>query len=280
MINISDFTSALELAATLNMAFILAEYTNSYSLLVLKKFFRFNELLKELDCKCRSYIDGNSADSLVVHIIDGFSTQDKIEEIKRKISKRKDSLEKSKCDFQNRFENECNAKSFSYISLYMSLYCILSLLLAKFTELYDYIYMTWSLFSGFSLLWMIASFLWGENESNWLKVNYCSLKSCTKSFLIIIILCFLVAFSIMTWFPTINVHNTFIEWFVVLSTILLPYLGFVVFIYKVWKVGKLIVCDMREFYNNEESLCKEISDEIDTYSKLDIMTIKLSATTG
>lgn len=49
MLNITDFTSALQLAATLNMAFILAEYANSYSLLVLKKFFKFNEMLERLD---------------------------------------------------------------------------------------------------------------------------------------------------------------------------------------------------------------------------------------
>ena len=48
MLNITDFTSALQLAATLNMAFILAEYANSYSLLVLKKFFMFIEMLERL----------------------------------------------------------------------------------------------------------------------------------------------------------------------------------------------------------------------------------------
>ena len=57
MLKIPDFSSALQLAATMNMAFILAEYANSYSLLLLKKFFKFNELLEKLDGTCRSHID-------------------------------------------------------------------------------------------------------------------------------------------------------------------------------------------------------------------------------
>lgn len=117
MLNITDFTSALQLAATLNMAFILAEYANSYSLLVLKKFFKFNEMLERLDKACRSHIDTNTVDSFVAHTVDGYSTQDKIEEIKRKVSKKSELLDKSKKDFQDRFEKDCNTKSFSYISL-------------------------------------------------------------------------------------------------------------------------------------------------------------------
>ena len=184
MLNISDFSSALQLAATLNMAFILAEYANSYSLLVLKKFFKFNEMLESKDKACRSHIDTNIVDSFIAHTVDGYSTQDRIEDIKRKMSKKFESLDKSKQDFHNRFEKDCNTKSFSYISLYMALYCISSLLLAKFTELYIEIFLFWGIFTSFSLFWMIATFWWGEHDNNWLEVNYCSLKSCSKSFLV------------------------------------------------------------------------------------------------
>lgn len=93
MLKIPDFSSVLQLAATMNMAFILAEYANSYSLLLLKKFFKFNELLEKLDMVCRSHIDANTVDSFVAHTVDGFSTQDKIEEIKRKINKKTEFLD-------------------------------------------------------------------------------------------------------------------------------------------------------------------------------------------
>lgn len=268
MLKIPDFSSALQLAATMNMAFILAEYANSYSLLLLKKFFKFNELLEKLDGTCRSHIDANTVDSFVAHTVDGFSTQDKIEEIKRKINKKTEFLDKSKQNFKDRFEKDCNTKSFSYISLYMALYCIFSLLLAKFTELYDFVFLVWGVFTVLSLFWMVATFWWGEHERNWLKVNYCSLKSCTKSFLSIILISCILTTIVMLIVPTFNLHDYPIgEWIVVLSTILLPYLGFVVFIYKVWNVGRHIVEEMRQSYEEEENACVEIANEIDSYSK-------------
>lgn len=66
------------------------------------------------------------------------------------------------------------------------------------------------------------------------------------------------------------------EWIVVLSTILLPYLGFVVFIYKVWNVGRHIVEEMRQSYEKEENACVEIANEIDSYSKLESISVKIS----
>lgn len=281
MLNITDFTSALELAATLNMAFILAEYANSYSLLVLKKFFKFNEMLDRLDKACRSHIDTNTVESLVAHTIDGYSTQDRIEDIKRKISKKSDSLDKSKQDFHKRFEKDCNAKSFSYISLYMALYCISSLLLAKFTELYVWVFLSWGIFTIISLFWMIATFWWGEHEHNWLKVNYCSLKSCTKSYLWIVLTSVVLTLIVQHNFPTFNLHQHPVgEWIVVLSTIILPYLGFIVFVYKVWNVGKHIVEDIKKHYENEESACKDIANEIDSYSKLESISVKVCSSTN
>lgn len=281
MLNITDFTSALELAATLNMAFILAEYANSYSLLVLKKFFKFNEMLERLDKVCRSHIDTNTVESFVAHTVDGYSTQDRIEDIKRKISKKSDSLDKSKQDFQTRFEKDCNAKSFSYISLYMALYCISSLLLAKFTELYVWAFLSWGIFTTISLFWMIATFWWGEHENNWLKVNYCSLKSCTKSYIWIVLTSVVLTLIVQHNFPTFNLHQYPVgEWIVVLSTIVLPYLGFIVFVYKVWNVGKHIVEDIKKHYENEESACKDIANEIDSYSKLESISVKVCSSTN
>lgn len=277
MLKIPDFSSALQLAATMNMAFILAEYANSYSLLLLKKFFKFNELLEKLDGTCRSHIDANTVDSFVAHTVDGFSTQDKIEEIKRKINKKTEFLDKSKQNFKDRFEKDCNTKSFSYISLYMALYCIFSLLLAKFTELYDFVYLVWGVFTVLSLFWMVATFWWGEHERNWLKVNYCSLKSCAKSFLSIFFASCILTTIVMLIVPTFNLHDYPVsEWIVVLSTILLPYLGFVVFIYKVWNVGRHIVEEMRQSYEKEENACVEIANEIDSYSKLESISVKIS----
>lgn len=281
MLNITDFTSALQLAATLNMAFILAEYANSYSLLVLKKFFKFNEMLERLDKACRSHIDTNTVDSFVAHTVDGYSTQDKIEEIKRKVSKKSELLDKSKKDFQDRFEKDCNTKSFSYISLYMALYCISSLLLAKFTELYVWAFLSWGVFTIISLFWMIATFWWGEHEHNWLKVNYCSLKSCTKSYLGIIVTSIVLACIVQHYVPTFNLHQIPVgEWLVVLPTIVLPYLGFIVFVYKVWNAGKHIVEDIKKHYDNEISACKDIANEIDSYSKLESLSVKVCTSTN
>lgn len=276
MLNITDFTSALELAATLNMAFILAEYANSYSLLVLKKFFKFNEMLERLDTLCRSHIDTNTVDSFVAHIVDGYSTQDKIEDIKRKISKKTEALNKSKQDFLNKFEKGCNTKSFSYISLYMVLYCIFALLLSKFTELYVWAFLSWGIFTMISLFWMIGAFCWGECKHNLLGVNYCSLKSCTKAYLCIIAISVVLTVIIYCFAPTFNFRRLPIgEWFVVLTTTVLPYLGFIVFIYKVWKVGKHIVEDIKRHYSNEERACIDIANDIDSYSKLESMSVKV-----
>lgn len=276
MLNITDFTSALELAATLNMAFILAEYANSYSLLVLNKFFKFNEMLERFDKVCRSHIDTNTVDSFVAHIIDGYSTQDKIEDIKRKISKNFESLDKSKIDFHDRFEKECNNKSFSYISLYMALYCISSLFMARFTELYVWVFLAWGIVTIISLLWMTATFWWGEYEHNWFGVNFCSLKSCAKSYLYIIAISVLLTVVIYCYAPTFNFRQLPIgEWFVVLATIVLPYLGFIVYIYKVWKVGKHIVEDIKKHYSDEECACKEIAKEIDSYSKIESLSVRI-----
>lgn len=163
----------------------------------------------------------------------------------------------------------------------MALYCISSLLLAKFTELYVWVFLSWGIFTIISLFWMIATFWWGEHEHNWLKVNYCSLKSCTKSYLWIGLTSVVLTLIVQHNFPTFNLHiHPVGEWIVVLSTIFLPYLGFIVFVYKVWNVGKHIVEDIKKHYENEESACKDIANEIDSYSKLESISVKVCSSTN
>ena len=81
--------------------------------------------------------------------------------------------------------------------------------------------------------------------------------------------------------PTFNLHQIPVgEWLVVLTTIVLPYLGFIVFVYKVWNAGKHIVEDIKKHYDNEISACKDIANEIDSYSKLESLSVKVCTSTN
>lgn len=120
---LSDFSPMIELAVTLNIAFVAVEYVKSYTNAICNQLFNFAQYLKESFEECKSLlVDDITLDSIHDSKINGNSISGEIE--KAKIAKEKLSKEMG-VELQNfalKIEKVCQAKSISSVSLWLFLY--------------------------------------------------------------------------------------------------------------------------------------------------------------
>lgn len=96
----NDFSTLICMAATMSIAFVATEYVTSYTKNLCERFFKFQEFVKTSFKECRDILtDKESLKQLHPVVIDGQSTNGKIEEAKRQnesINKEIDELENKK----------------------------------------------------------------------------------------------------------------------------------------------------------------------------------------
>lgn len=268
---INDFSALIGMVTTLSIAFVATEYVTSYTKNLCERFFKFTGFVKESYNKCRDILmDDESFKQLHPVVIDGQSTNGKIEEAKRKnelINKKINDIERQKL---SDMAEMCQTRSISSLCLFIFMLNIALLLLGSIEPRFgEFAIKHLSTLCLLSMVYILCGWCLGEYEFHCSWLCFSSLKHAVYSF-IAIILATIVLCNIDWCFIT---YITSVWWWILLSCVTVSYLNFFIFILKVrWKASK--------FKDNIEKSTLELMKECKEVEKeaQDLITIsKISA---
>ena len=120
---LSDFSPMIELAVTLNIAFVAVEYVKSYTNAVCNQLFNFADYLEESFEECKSLlVDEITLNSIPNTEINGKSIAGQVEQAKRTNEKISKDINKELNNFDIKIKNVCQSKSISAVSFWMFFY--------------------------------------------------------------------------------------------------------------------------------------------------------------
>jgi hypothetical protein len=93
---LSEFTSLIQLSATLNIAFVAVEYAKSFAHAISTQVFKFHILIKTTFDNTKDLIvDQTTLDAIVPIDINGISTSMQIEDVRRRMEILKEEIDSS-----------------------------------------------------------------------------------------------------------------------------------------------------------------------------------------
>ena len=227
---LSDFLTLIQLAAGLNIAFVAVEASRGYTRILSGNVFNIKQLLDAAFENIKYTISENrkALDSTSSTEVDGKSTTNKIEEVKREYEKLEKKIEDVITNIKNTSDLKCNFKCFSGLSLMMFFFCFTLLFLNPFKVI--------SLVFLITLLILIYSIIgWIFDESRF----FCSLKFVIFEFVCGVIICVILWLCIRDCVG----YKSFVESFNDVNIIiaaLLPFVNFIAFFLKmVWRVRNI-----------------------------------------
>lgn len=259
ILHLIDFSPLIQLAAGFFVLFIVIDYTKSFSSLLSKHLFDFHGTLKKKMDKYRwdkesclqRFIDNG-------HFREG-NGKKSLEDTKDKIDKLNATLNDKHKETETFIADDCRCDVFRYMSIYMFLYCLAVLFVAglRVSEMASLHYL--GIYTGFSYL--------ATGSAIYINHRYrkCSDKNgvCLNVTIGIIIASFLLPvlgsslhFELpKPWIETAS--NT-----IVISSVILPYIVFLMYILIIWWRSKSIFCKIDEIDNLKteyQGIQKEIS---------------------
>ena len=137
---ISDFSSIIELSVTMNLAYVIVDYTNSFTKIIAQKVCNFEERIEKFHDTLIGEIKSLSISNLKPHEVDGNSTLTQIEELKRKENSIITQIINAKKELLDKVEELSSSKSFSFISFYLAVFGILALFVPSNLQEIPFIY--------------------------------------------------------------------------------------------------------------------------------------------
>ncbi|WP_455590879.1 hypothetical protein [Bacteroides sp.] len=157
---LSSFTSFIEIGATLTIAFVAVEYTKQYTCLIAQKVFDYFGRIEQVVLECKKTIDEDTIDGLSSFTIDGCNTGVKIEGLKRKKEKALQDISDKEKSLNDYVLEKCNSKSYSSLSLFTFLFSLTSLFIAGIET--DEMKCFWIIVVLLSILYTVTSWFFGE----------------------------------------------------------------------------------------------------------------------
>lgn len=224
---LSDFLTLIQLAAGLNIAFVAVEVSRGYTRILSEKVFNIALLLENAFRELKSTISVNrtTLDNTHSTDVDGKSTTNKIEEVKREYEKLEKKIEDVIADITKSSNLKCDFRCFSGLSLMMFLFCCTLLFIASFDVVGLVFFITL-----FNLLYSIGG--WFLDESQF----FCKLKFVIVEFVIGLTFCTVLWLFIKNWNPFRDFMQSF-DYVTIIVASLLPFVNFIAFFLKmIWRV--------------------------------------------
>lgn len=175
---ISEFTSIFELAAGLNAAFVVVEYSRSFSKQLYENAFKFDSHIDNEICTPQELIDEETLQGLESVKCGENETGKLIEKIRRDKEKLNDFITQERTSLKATAKTACELRSHSGLSLLNFIFCLFVLLLSPFEAFHPTI--TQYLVILVSLSILVAQIIcWIEDASN--NNRICMFNSLTHS---------------------------------------------------------------------------------------------------
>lgn len=260
---LQDFSSLIQLAAGLNIAFVAVEVSKSYTSILSERIFNVQEILMERFGELKKMISLNmvSIESLKPTVIDGVGTNSSIESAKRDCEKLLERMNGEEDSIYGKINERCIFKSFSGLSLMMFLFCCTVLFMIPFQN-------------------HICNFIFTLLVSVYVAVGWmCDDARIYNRLLLVIVtyMALLAASVILSLLMDAYCHcrPETLESINIFMIPMLPYAGFVAFFFKLRSKIKVFRAEVDKSYGGYLDEINRISGKVDRLSSLQKIIIEL-----
>lgn len=256
MIGLANFTSFIEIGATITGAFVIVEYAKQYTCLLAQKVFDFEGEIGNNISDCKKLIDEETIDGLSSFTIEGCNTGIKIEGLKREKEKLLSELKDKERDLKNYVLAKCNSKSHSALSLFLFLFLLAASFFAGIEDTLFFKFY-WIIIVILSFLFVTSSWILGERK-NLKIINYSSLSHAVY----ILILIFIAGRLLIFLMPE-ELEAKVISYYpiAVYITLFLPFLNFLIFAFRIKGKSKEINKEIKCVFEPLIKKSKEIQEK-------------------
>ncbi len=258
---LSNYSSLLEIAAAVNIAFVAVEYSKSYTQTLSEKVFDFPNIINRAFQPCNKVIfQKDTLNEMQPIILGEKTTFVQIQQSLIDIEKLEEEIESKRKKMNEKMLLVCNYAHFPSLSLWNFLFSIVLL----FVSGYEYVDSDFSII--FVLLISLFTFLfqlfgWIVNDENKQSTPYC-LSNSILVFIGVILFSIIIAFFTKSYATILNETFLIGNWIYFIT--LLPFINFVVFFYfvrrKIKKLKKWIVTESDESVKKSEAIQKTIDE--------------------
>lgn len=239
---INDFSSIIQLSATLLIAFVAVDYVKSYIGQLVERVFGFENFIKSSFDECRHQLtDKETLDNLEPVLINGKSTNAAIEEEKRRTETLTKEIDDTEEEMLEMTKSACYVRSMPSVCLFLFM-CSVAVLLSGAVEyrFEDFSHIFVSIFCILSMLYLLWGWFEGEKEKQHGYANFFSLRCSILWFFIIFSIA---AFgSLYLFFKAVSCKPLFNSswWYCILAFVLLTFINYLVFSFKIYSnTGKM-----------------------------------------
>lgn len=259
LLSLSGFSSVIELATTLNIAFVAIEYVKTYTKVLCNQVFDLKQFIQRAFQECVSGLPDSGTLATIPHItINEHNTDELVEKLKRDCELLLKEINNTKELHEEKVDEVCEAKNVSSISLFLFFVGVGGLILSGFEA--DYQSMTrclWSILFAFSLLYCIVG--WGVSEST--KYRFCnfeSLRHAIISFLIVLVL----SLFTLRWYNVIDSVVLLIwNWLLPIS-VLFSFSNFIIASGKIWYKARKAKVEVQNSKKQLITKCNKLSIQV------------------
>lgn len=239
---ISNFSSLVEVGVTLNIACVAVEYVKSYTSVLCNQVFSLGSLIKEAINDCRFKLNEVMDETTLENLPDNLTGGRSIVSLKRQLTKDRkelnDDIQTKEQSMQEKIGKVCEVKNISSICLWLFLYglCGLFLIGIEQEDGNNSAHLFWSVLTLVGLLIIVVGWTSDGERRPWWKFGYCSLRFSLVSFVIAVLLS-----SMGMLLVSVSWVSGFIEncWDIILViSMLMLYSNFAVSSAEVWNKAK------------------------------------------
>jgi len=259
LLSLSGFSSVIELATTLNIAFVAIEYVKTYTKVLCEQVFDLKHFIQQTFEKCNSALPDQGTLATIPHMtINNHNIDEKVEKLKRDREILQKEIQTTKSKHEEKVNDVCEAKNVSSISLFLFFIGVSGLILLGFEKNYQSIVRClWSIFFICSLIYCIIG--WGVSEESKHRVfNFESLRHAIISFFVVLV----ISSSIFIWH---QIADIFIQrvwnWFLPVS-VLFSFSNFVIASGKIWYKARDTKVEIKKSQEEIIKKCQDLSSKV------------------
>lgn len=260
---INDFSTLIQLAATLNIAFVAVEYAKAYTHTLSEKVFKFQDFIKESFRKCYDLlVDRETLGHMQPVNIGGKSTVKQIEKTKREYEIVTKELDTEKERLSVEVKVMCESKSLSSMSLWFFLYCTTALFLSGLEKYCLYsTKIFWSSLLFFTVLFTIIGWTCGERDKQIKFADFTLLRHCVIYFAGSSLLSLLI--TVILLFMNTSFLLSDLVWNVILIlSVIFPYANFMIYFVKTKRKAKSIKKKITLSASKIEGKCTKLKTSV------------------
>lgn len=232
---INDFSSIIQLSATLLIAFVAVDYVKDYIGQLVERVFGFNEKITSSFDECRQRLtDKETLDSLTPVDIEGRSTNTAIEEARRETETLTKEITDTEKEMLKMTKSACYVRSMPSVCLFLFM-CHVTILLAGAVEpgfkVFAHVFV--SIFCILSMLYLFWGWSEGEKEKQHGYANFFSLRCSILWFFAIFSLSLAVSILLCCCACCCGTLLCWLWWSCILAFVVLTFINFFVFSIKI-----------------------------------------------